>query len=45
METNYKPHKEEYVSPETEVIMISAAKTILSNEGGQEGGEHDWDQP
>ena len=45
MRTIHELDKEMYVSPEAEVIMISAASTILSNEGGEEGGNHDWDQP
>ena len=45
MKTVYKLDKEIYVSPETEVILIQAASTILSNEGGEEGGEHDWPDP
>ena len=45
MESNYMINKEKYASPEVEVILIQAASTILSNEGGQEGDEHGWDQP
>lgn len=45
MKTNCTIEREIYVSPETEVIMIQAASTILSNEGGEEGGEHDWPDP
>ena len=43
MDTVHMFNKEEYVSPETEVILISAASTILSNEGVGEGDDHDWD--
>lgn len=46
MENNiFTFRKEKYASPEVEVIMIQAASTILSNEGGEEGGEHGWEQP
>ena len=42
METIHMFNKEEYVSPEAEVIMIQAESAFFYNEGGEEGGEHDW---
>ena len=45
MEYLYKLNKEAYVSPESEVILLEMAATILSNEGVDEGGNHDWPDP
>ncbi len=45
METKHRKNKEAYVSPEAEEIILMMAATILSNEGGQEGGNHDWPDP
>lgn len=44
MRTVHELDKEMYVSPEVEVIFISIEPTMTSNEGGEEGGNHDWDQ-
>ena len=36
--------RKQYVSPEVRCLLLTALSTILStsNEGGEEGDEHDW---
>ena len=45
MENKYRTNREAYVSPEAEEIILMMSDIILYNEGGEEGGSHDWPDP